>query len=656
MSDPDFSSPLPIVGQKGWGPLLLTAVGEMRTDTAAASATKVDKSNRALNLRDVVSPSGSNDTAAVNTALAAFAAAGGGTLRIPRDNWKFTGSTGLALTGTSNPIHIEADPGTVFDMTGSTATIGLLLGGSVTATSAALGADVAKWAETITCALTVAAGDILRIQSTETWDPEELEPKGELVEVLSSAAGVITLKAGLFDSYTAATTTVTLMQMPRVTVTNLEILRNGNNQGMQIAYARDVLMGGVITSGARERLHYLNTVMRGVVDNCGGSDFWYSGTPSSYGLCVASSQHITEIGNHYRGGRHAITHGGTFPYRDIQVIGGTFDSYRPAGQPAVDFHANGELIRMVGVTSLNGTRSHGSNFDANSCTLRGANTPAVELYSPRDCDYMRVRNCDVQSAPGKDAVAWLPRNSIGVAHTVDVVEITGVIRSGASGITIKPISSTDTNSTINRLVVNADVKAGGSSSAVTVIKQSTASVQINDASFDGRFYAGANNGVTLSGAATGTLRVRGSLYTGLNLAKPIDVASFTDVTLDGATLEGATPYRSSFTNTGKLVMRNVKVVGGSSVGGIYATAGPSEALVENLTLSGVTGTPGLPARTYHAKTATGQVVGMGTAAPTTGTWAVGDEIKNRTPAVGSPKGWVCTVAGTPGTWVSTGNL
>lgn len=43
-------------------------------------------------------------------------------------------------------------------------------------------------------------------------------------------------------------------------------------------------------------------------------------------------------------------------------------------------------------------------------------------------------------------------------------------------------------------------------------------------------------------------------------------------------------------------------------------------------------------------------------APTTNTWAVGDICINSTPTVGQPKGWVCTAAGTPGTWVSLGNL
>jgi hypothetical protein len=40
----------------------------------------------------------------------------------------------------------------------------------------------------------------------------------------------------------------------------------------------------------------------------------------------------------------------------------------------------------------------------------------------------------------------------------------------------------------------------------------------------------------------------------------------------------------------------------------------------------------------------------------TKTWNVGDKAVQSVPAVGQPKGWVCTVAGTPGTWVSEGNL
>jgi len=54
--------------------------------------------------------------------------------------------------------------------------------------------------------------------------------------------------------------------------------------------------------------------------------------------------------------------------------------------------------------------------------------------------------------------------------------------------------------------------------------------------------------------------------------------------------------------------------------------------------------------TYLISTATG------TAAPTTGSWIRGSRVENALASVGSPKAWVCTVSGTPGTWVSEGNL
>lgn len=44
------------------------------------------------------------------------------------------------------------------------------------------------------------------------------------------------------------------------------------------------------------------------------------------------------------------------------------------------------------------------------------------------------------------------------------------------------------------------------------------------------------------------------------------------------------------------------------------------------------------------------------AAPTAGLWQRGDRCVNGAATVGQPKAWLCTVAGTPGTWVSEGNL
>lgn len=44
------------------------------------------------------------------------------------------------------------------------------------------------------------------------------------------------------------------------------------------------------------------------------------------------------------------------------------------------------------------------------------------------------------------------------------------------------------------------------------------------------------------------------------------------------------------------------------------------------------------------------------AAPSTGTWAVGDQVINTAPTAAGTPGWVCTVAGTPGTWNARANI
>jgi parallel beta-helix repeat protein len=56
--------------------------------------------------------------------------------------------------------------------------------------------------------------------------------------------------------------------------------------------------------------------------------------------------------------------------------------------------------------------------------------------------------------------------------------------------------------------------------------------------------------------------------------------------------------------------------------------------------------------------ASGVIVSQyGNVAPVGGNnWNVGDRVIQSVPVVGNPKGWRCTVAGNPGTWVSEGNL
>lgn len=92
---------------------------------------------------------------------------------------------------------------------------------------------------------------------------------------------------------------------------------------------------------------------------------------------------------------------------------------------------------------------------------------------------------------------------------------------------------------------------------------------------------------------------------------------------------------------------------GNFRGGVIVDASNADPIIFNnntinTTLSG----------TYSRKTSYSNTIltASATAAPVAGTWRRGDIVKNSTPTVGQPQGWVCTVAGTPGTWVSQGNL
>jgi hypothetical protein len=64
------------------------------------------------------------------------------------------------------------------------------------------------------------------------------------------------------------------------------------------------------------------------------------------------------------------------------------------------------------------------------------------------------------------------------------------------------------------------------------------------------------------------------------------------------------------------------------------------------------GTPG----TWQGIYSSPRKVAYGTAAPVAGTWARGDIVWNTEPSAAGAPGWVCTTAGTPGTWKALANL
>lgn len=101
--------------------------------------------------------------------------------------------------------------------------------------------------------------------------------------------------------------------------------------------------------------------------------------------------------------------------------------------------------------------------------------------------------------------------------------------------------------------------------------------------------------------------------------------------------------------------RVVQFPGGIDIGGFSNVNGEVEQEVIRL-YGAQRGLTGYRVITRTDETGAKYAVGHGPAIPTQGNWNVGDIVWNSAPASGQPAGWMCSVAGTPGTWVAMANL
>lgn len=161
----------------------------------------------------------------------------------------------------------------------------------------------------------------------------------------------------------------------------------------------------------------------------------------------------------------------------------------------------------------------------------------------------------------------------------------------------------------------------------------------------GSFYSLQENGVTFTdlvaalGASSGAKADNGdilfsSIDGGVFTGKPTDFRLKWDSFLNGV-------LWANFANSTSLIPFYMTAPGTTFTGG-RSSAVPGAFLSEKLFV-------GVNSTNMRQVTAA-------TAAPVSGTWGQGDYVRNSAPAVGQPKGWICTVSGTPGTWVSEGNL
>lgn len=110
----------------------------------------------------------------------------------------------------------------------------------------------------------------------------------------------------------------------------------------------------------------------------------------------------------------------------------------------------------------------------------------------------------------------------------------------------------------------------------------------------------------------------------------------------------ATPWRILYRNSGT----DVAIVAGSSGSDMIRFTGTGTGFNPGRsgTVAGACNIPSL----FLGLNSAARGMTTGSAAPTSGEWARGDIVFNNAPSAGGKIGWVCTTAGTPGTWKAWG--
>lgn len=602
-----------------------------------------------------------NDAAAIQAAIDAMASVGG-ELFFPPGTYKITSS--LVKTFADGINFSIRGYGAKIDATSLTSGNAIELGGS-RVSSTPLGGDVSKNSDTftVTSAAGITAGRILLITSTDLWNPARpYYYKGELALVEKIVGTTVTNSNPLYDGYTAATTTVHLLNMPQITVEGLEIECNADMTALQILYARNPVVRNCKVHGSRYAGIYVGYNLGGTADSNFVYDVWNGVvTGTSYGISVGTGQGFKVVNNTINNARHAITGGGFEPLREVVYANNTcHNSTLEDFVGAIDIHGNVEMAVIIGnITAGVNCAAINTIIADNIIENAEANAPGILIFQEISSSYYIIKGNRIGAAGSSAYGIW-------VSPTLANINIFKLIIEGNYAastlqcVFIQPRNSSVTGCNITTLSLSGNqFIATGAAQSFSCLNNGAAAYAITDIMSVNNMYQSAEQGAFISlGTNIATINSVNDVFKSNFLNGYLAYFCGVDVQISSPKFEGnvsgAGNSRSIYyENTGRITVtnptyRNVTFKAEIVSATEYVENGWHAATPTILNTGG--------ARLINFYGSLGRATTYGTAAPTTNTWAVGDRVINQTPSVGQPKSWVCTVAGTPGTWVSEGNL
>lgn len=601
-----------------------------------------------------------------------------GTYKVNSELSKTLGSTRLELIGEGEVIIDGSSLGASTEI--------LSISGTLGSNFSQVGPiDIGENTFTIPSGMNLAVGDIVRIQSTDLWSAaRNYFYKGELVKIRSITGSTATIDGSFYDSYTPATTTLNRIQAPSILVENIKFVRPASDSttlytvGLEVEHCKDTVLRRVRSEYSNRSGLIVRECYNVLVEDCEVVGNFITGQGLDYGITIASSNTVTVRGGYYVTGRHGITHGGTFPFRDCLVDGAYVDNISDT-TVAFDTHQAGQNIRVTNCTIMNGAYigSIDTSFENNTVKTRDPGPNGGLSVNPaKSCSYIAIRNNVLDFRHGSPTTEGRSLSFIvsGVNSPATTVAIDNLIIEGNT--LLKPTATgsspyamlirgsvfSDCPVTINSLLIKNNLVNVAAGSGITFLASnaSAALFQILESYVEGNRLEAANITFDMVASANFTF---GDIFLRKNTFETNSASQYSvDINSSGASVIVADDNMfkggiGAFLNNSGGVVKASDNIFRSGTNSLVIGAGGTigEAVIGNnydFTAGGFSnvGTNFTSSFLGQGGNSDSQRVAWRTAIPTTGTWNVGDIVWNTAPTAGGVPGWICVTAGTPGTW------
>lgn len=287
----------------------------------------------------------------------------------------------------------------------------------------------------------------------------------------------------------------------------------------------------------REASEYLN-IYGGTIENIEASDCWYEGRGTSYGLSIASSQHLTVRNSWLHGGRHGISLGGQEPVRDILITNNVIDNYTDSRVGAFNTHENVEYITVSENRILNDVSTVGDHlvYEDNDIELR-TDYPEIIVKQNWHLEHLVFRNNRITS-PSYGSLLETYLSSLEVKEFI----IEGnTIRSDLAGIGIKPRMKTAINTKIKNVTIKNNDVVSTKDSAISIRAQEGTTIAVENMEIDEGTYKSLYN----KGIFSQVFPFSGSVTisnTKISTEKAAEygmlLINFSQIAIDGSNLQG----------------------------------------------------------------------------------------------------------------------